>query len=157
MAAGKLGILDAVVRDMLAIEDEHLVLHNAEDELLAVMDGPLAVEDGMDVDDGLLMPGVVPDYLALPSISLGGKTVRFDGCSHQSGLQRAYITCCRTGVHKGCHKYRYLRDFGNDRRRAAAWLMAWDAYAHKVENRHQHYAVEPTPQNVAWAFAKFPP
>ena len=52
---------------------------------------------------------------------LAGRKVNFDGFSHASGNQRAFI-CCK--FHSHCGPYNLLKDFP-DERRAVAHLLAW--------------------------------
>lgn len=50
-------------------------------------------------------------------------TIRFDGASHSSRIQRAYIRC-PWFHHKDCWKYRQV-NLEPDRNRLVAWLYGW--------------------------------
>jgi hypothetical protein len=109
-----------------------------------VDEGAAAIEDD-DVELAIALADAVPAPLAMrPStIALHGRQVNFDGCSHQSGRQRGYITCSRNSVHNGCHKYRFVDEF-ETREHCASWLLAWSALAAATDDRREHYAMVPS-------------
>ena len=99
---------------------------------------------------------IIPAHMIVSEITLSNVTVRFDGCSHSSGLQRGYITCRCSKDHDGCHKYRFTRDFGGDKRKTAAWLMAWNVAAPKYTTRQTHYKYEPRTDHIQKILDRLP-
>ena len=100
--------------------------------------GPLALEDDDPFADFALLD-VAPYCKPSPfSITLYGKTVRFDGESHDSKKRRAYITCTAkvppgdAKKHNSCCKYKFVTEFGGCTKLCAAWLLAWDNGGRKL-------------------------
>ena len=68
-------------------------------------------------------------------------TVMFDGGSHQSGKERAYIKCqCHSG--EGCVKYRFVHHFDSDRE-CVSWLMSWKLDGSRSVSREEHIKTSP--------------
>jgi hypothetical protein len=132
-------ILKSGQADMLALADGD---DDSADETIAIEDGAEdeppgdLLELGADVSN--------PVILSARRITLHGRTVRFDNATHQSGLQRGWVTCNRNRLHVGCHKYRFIRDFGNSHVGTAAWLLAWDCSSAECDSRGEHYRFEPS-------------
>ena len=85
-------------------------------------------------------------------------TVHFDGCSHASGKQRAFVACCnRTGPtsHHRCFKYGFVH-LWPDKQTAAAWLTAWAWHGTDDFNKADHAKFKPPDAEVEEAKLLFP-
>lgn len=139
-------------------------------ELKALVDAPgvievipYAIEDdaALDADEIYGLPYVpphLPDHTYIvhePTIRRDPVTVfidslqkrmivRFDGCSHQSGQQRAYVTC---PTHPGCRRYVFVCNY-DTWRRAVAWLLAWAAMKVDPDSLEEHVKSAPVEDAV---------
>ena len=74
---------------------------------------------------------VPPMHPAQRPIDIMGVTVRFDNCSHASGIKRAWVRCCNEKHHR-CTRYSQLR-LGDDWRLRVAELVAWARMGHDID------------------------
>jgi hypothetical protein len=72
----------------------------------------------------------------------------FDGCSHDSGMQRAYVNCVEHGS-EGCVKYRFVHSFPTARD-CIVWLFAWRLDAASSLDRVSHVDAEPTHETLSY-------
>ncbi|CAE7591048.1 unnamed protein product [Symbiodinium sp. CCMP2592] len=80
-------------------------------------------------------------------IDLGGgrtQVVHFDNFTHSSGQLRAFVAC---ETHSGCRLYTFVRHHGS-RRRAAAFLLAWQMRAAHHRRAEAHIADKPSEEQV---------
>ena len=158
----KLGCSEAIANGTMNVAGTHLLPALAGTHLLPALvdaaialedaDDPIALEDADDPFADLLGEDLFADDdggVQKFSISLRGRSVRFDGAKHQTGEQRGWITCNESKRHNGCFKYRFVRDFGGCHRSAAAWLLAWDCQSKDYDTRQAHYKEEPPEALVA--------
>ena len=116
-------VLSAVPRAIEAPEDPEE--HAADFEVVPVLTNSYAASQA------LIQPFVCP-----PVASAGNarSVINFDGCSHSSGILRAYIRCC--WGHEACFKYRQVNVAGS-RERLIAFLFAWQLWGeHRPRDQH---------------------
>ncbi|CAE7717340.1 unnamed protein product [Symbiodinium sp. CCMP2592] len=80
-------------------------------------------------------------------IDLGGgrtQVVHFDNFTHSSGQLRAFVAC---ETHSGCRLYTFVRHHGS-RRRAAAFLLAWQMRGAHHRRAEAHIADKPSEEQV---------
>lgn len=141
-----LAVEDIAAAEIMAAELPDPIGDAAADEGLAIQQLSLPALPAAMVVEPQRFPA------APPEVNIGGMTVRFDGHSHSSGLQRGYVRC-PSGAHHRCFKYRQVVGFYGWRD-CAAWLACWAVKGQHEVNKHDHGAFEPYPQDVAAAKAE---
>lgn len=115
--------------------------------------------DGPDdaIEDGMIVPAMPLPLLPLPDIVLhrdlapatvrvAGVNIKFDGCSHSSGMQRGYAVC-RIASHQPCIKYSQVNQH-EDWKTCAGWLRAWLDLGCEDDSKEDHLGSEPYPACV---------
>ena len=140
------------MEDRAAIEDA------ADPDGRPMEDRIALMEDEFVHDMSALVPefGVPADVLAVacaPVDASSGARVRFDGFSHSSRLQRAYVQCLNP-IHKKCFRYRQVCQF-EARQHAIAYLACWAHMGHGLSRaEHQSNLTEPSKEELAVALAE---
>lgn len=85
-------------------------------------------------------------------VTLDGVVVRFDGWSHSSGHQRAYVACANP-QHEACFRYRQVRSF-QSRPELVAYMFAWSHAGLGLErSAHVSQTYEPEPSAIEFFLA----
>lgn len=133
------------------------------EEPLAIADvvGSEAVEDGglaadlfalhYDAGAGLVRPVVARCPAEFP---IADVCIRWDGCSHSSGVQRGYVACARAD-HRACFRYMAVSVVPS-RRDLVVNLLAWWYEAQRQPlTRAEHQAYRPTAEAIAFVESNF--
>ena len=100
------------------------------------------------VHEPIVRAAPVRHYIASLGFEL---TVRFDGCNHPSGRQRAYIACPRTAhtVHgfPSCRRYVFVHNFRTVKE-AVCWLLAWALLEPVPTDQAKHVGKNPTDRQI---------
>ena len=136
-------------------------------ELPALPDGDLAIADAVALEGA--DPELAADLLALHGASSmkptavrcppwvaghAGFSIKWDGCSHTSGVQRAYVGCAHPG-HAACFRYMSVT-VQPTRRDVCLHLIAWwyEAVRRNL-SREEHQAFRPSQADLDFVAAHF--